>query len=555
MSDDTQDQTPLDPTDPLAVVGQMNPPGPIPRPGPEFERIDPVASGRGAPSQQQPQVIVMQQGRQRRDPQPPREKTPPKTPLQQALPNPERVKIGRRRSDGHVATIGFYNWADIQRYGSVEGFLAQVLVPTYRGGDYELHYVKPDGTLEPRGIIPMEDPPTPPPTAQVTPLDQVVQLAQRLRDDATRSAPPAVNPVQQLQELMALQKQMGGGNDSMLMMMAMQAMQAQREPQRDPMEATMRMLEMVRAMQPPPPPPPLPLPPPMPSGPDPMMMMMLEQQKMQMQMQIEQMKAQAENQRVMFDALRNQDKGPSAIELLQLTQSMQPKDALGARDILPMIGTVKELVRPPEKDGLREHLEALRLLKGALNDIGADQKGSGFREFAEGLLPNGIDSITQLIQTVRQKEAAQAADLQQPLQGQQEQPPPQKLPHFPPGFSEYGRAINKAKDPIEAMGAAITAFVYLAQSPDFRPAYETLIRHARGGEKEKVLDLVQGFLVGIGRAGLITEEAANLVLQGIDEHWDDVVNTLIGGGNAKPEGAKEGAKVVPMKPPTTPAAS
>jgi len=540
MSDEQND---LDVTDPLAVAGQVNPSGPIPKI--DFERID--TPPRAVPQQQQqPQVVVLQQGRQRRE-QPPRDKPQPKTPLQAALPNPERVKIGRRRPDGHVAHIGYYSWADVARYRSVEAFLSTTLVPTYGGGEYELSYVKPDGNEDPARTIMMEGAPQQP-TTTVTPLDQVVRLAQQLRDDAARTAPPQTNPVQQLQELMALQKQMGGGNDSMLMMMAMQAMQKE-APRVDPMESVMRMLEMTKAMTPPPPPPPLPMP--MPSGPDPMLMMMLEQQKMQMQMQIETMKAQAENQRAMFDALRHQDKGPTALETVQLMQSMQPKDSLGARDILPMIGTVKELVRPPEKDGLREHIEALRLLKGALRDMGEDGKSGGFREFAEGLLPNGIESITQLIQTVRQKEATAAADLQQPLQQQSaaQQQPPHGV-QFPPGFSEYGRAINKAKDPVEAMGAAITAFVYLAQSPDFRPAYETLIRHARGGDKDKVMDLVQGLLVGLGRAGLITEEAANLVMQGIDENWDDVVATLTGGGNAKP--AKEG-KVVPMvKPPTPP---
>lgn len=545
---DNEDQDPLEVTDPLAVAGQVNPSGPVPRL--EFERIEtPVRPQQQ--QQQQPQVVVLQ-GRQRRE-QPPKEKLPPKSPLQAALPNPERVKIGRRRPDGHVAHIGYYSWADVARYRSVEAFLSTTLVPTYGGGEYELSYVKPDGNEDPARTIMMEGAPQQP-TTTVTPLDQVVRLAQQLRDDASRQTQLPADPIEQMQRLFAMQKQMqgekSGGGDAMMMMMMMQAMQRP-EPRPDPMEAAMRMVEMTRAMTPPPP---LPMPMPMPSGPDPMLMIMLEQQKMQMQMQIETMKAQAENQRAMFEAMRHQDKGPSTLETLQLMQSMQPKDALGARDILPMMSTVKELVRPPEKEGLREHLEALKLLKGALQDIGADQKGSGFREFAEGLLPNGLDSVTQLIQTVRLKEVAQAADL-----GQQQQPaqqPAQKMmPHIPPGFGEYGRAINKAKDPTEAMGAAITAFVYLAQSPDFRPAYETLIRHARSNEKEQVMDLVHGLLVGIGRAGLITEDAANLVMQGIDEHWDDVVNTLLGGA-VKSDGAKEGAKVVPIqKPPTPPAAS
>jgi len=217
MSDEQND---LDVTDPLAVAGQVNPSGPIPKI--DFERID--TPPRAVPQQQQqPQVVVLQQGRQRRE-QPPRDKPQPKTPLQAALPNPERVKIGRRRPDGHVAHIGYYSWADVARYRSVEAFLSTTLVPTYGGGEYELSYVKPDGNEDPARTIMMEGAPQQP-TTTVTPLDQVVRLAQQLRDDAARTAPPQTNPVQQLQELMALQKQMGGGNDSMLMMMAMQAMQ------------------------------------------------------------------------------------------------------------------------------------------------------------------------------------------------------------------------------------------------------------------------------------------------------------------------------------------
>jgi len=366
-----------------------------------------------------------------------------------------------------------------------------------------------------------------------------VRLAKQLKEDAERATPPPVDPLAQMQQLLALQKQMGGGGDSAMTTMLMMQMMQRPEPRPDPMESTLRMIEAMKAMQPPPAPIPLP---PMPTGPDPMLMLMLEQQKMQQQMAIEQMKAQAEQTRLLVDSMK-QDKGPSLSEILHLSQSMTPKDGIGARDILPMISTMKDLVRPPEKDGLREHLEAFRLMRQELKELSDDSRPSGFRELAESVLPEGVESITKLIQAIRSKEASAAQELSQPLAGAQPQRP--QMPQLPPGFKDHATAIVKSKDPVEAMGATLTAFLYLGQSPDFRPYIEKLVHHARGGEKDQALDFIEAFLVSIGQAGLITQQSAQFAMEGFDTHWDEVVTHLLGGTTPP--------KVVPVKPPAKPA--
>jgi hypothetical protein len=502
----TNPDDPLDITNPDDITSQVNPPDPLPQ-------ITPTAP---------PSVVVLQQpavGRGRRGAVAPE---PKKTELQKALPSPERVKIERRRPDGHKSYVGHYSWAEVQRYGSFELFLQNVVVPRWKGGEYELTYVRADKSEQPHGTVIMEEPPSEP-TAQVAPLDQVVRLAKELQRDAASSTPAQIDPIEQMSRMMALQKQMGAGSgDSILPMMMMQMMQRP-EPRPDPMDSAMRMFELAKSMQPPPAPLPMM---PIQTGPDPMLMMMLEQQKAQQQMQLEMMRMQQEANRQMFESLRSREPAVGPMDVLQMAQQLQPKDNLGARDILPMITTMKDLVRPPEKDGLREHLEAFRLMRHELKEMSDDGRPSGFREFAESVLPDGLESITKLVQAIRGKEAAQAQQLAGTV-GQQ--PAPQQMPQIPPGFADHAKAINRAKDATEAMGAALNAMYYLGQSPDFRPSLETLIGHARAGQMDEALDLIKGFLEGIGRAGLITQNAANIAMQGFEENWDEVAIHLTGG--------------------------
>lgn len=491
------------------VLKNLTPPDTVPVFGPATTSMTP------------PPVVVVQPvppGRGKKN----NDAVKPRTPLSQALPTAEKVKIERRRGDGHKVYIGHYAWNEIQRYGSMEVFLQQQVVPKFGAGEFELTYIRTDRSEEPRGIVIIDDHSTP--QGQVAPLDQVVRLAKQLQDDATRNAPPPVDPLQQMQQLLAMQKQMSGDSNSMMpLVMMLMTQQRDAVPRVDPMESAMRLLEMTKSLAPPP----MPLPMPTQTGPDPMLMLMLEQQKMAQQMAVEQMKMQAENTRMLVESMKQQDKGPSLSEVLHLSQSMQPKDQIGARDILPMISTMKELVRPPEKDGLREHLESFHLMQKALKEM-SDDKPSGFREFAEGLLPEGVESITKLIQAVRSKETAAEQQLAGPMNAN-------PAAQFPTGFTEYTNRLNLAKDKVEAMDAALRAFYFLAnQDQKFGPAFATLVGHARGGDKDKALDLIESFLVTIGKIGLITENVANLALEGLDEHWDEVMVYILGGTTQTP---------------------
>lgn len=511
MNDD-ETRDPLDITDPDEITRNLTPPeGTAPATPPPIVVVQPGGGGggrkKGGGEQQQK-----------------------KTPLQTALPSPERVKITKRLDDGRMAYIGHYAWVDVQRFKSIELFISQKLVPKYRGGEYEVAFVKADGTEAAPTSITIETPAEE--TTQVAPLDQVVRLAKQLQEDAARSQPVQPDPLQQMQQLLALQKQMGGGdNGGMMQTLLLMQMMNRPEPKADPMESTLRMIEAMKALTPPPPPlPPMPM---MPSGPDPSMTLVIEMMKMN-----------AESTKAIVESIRHQDKGPGIAELLHLSQAMVPKDQIGARDVLSMIGTIKELVRSPERDTLADQLSAFKMIRQEVKELADDGRPSGFRELAESVLPEGVESITKLIQAIRSKEASTAQELQQPLAGQQ--PQQQRMPKLPPGFQQYAQDIVKSKDPVDAMGATLRAFLYLGQSPDYRPALETLVRHARGGEKDEAMDLIGGFLEGIGRAGLITEQAANFAMQGFDEHWDKVVTHLLG-GQAPPKPAPKPAPKPPQR--------
>lgn len=512
MSNEDETRDPLEVTDPDELTRTLTPPdavGGVQAPTGPIVVVQPAGGGGG--------------GRRKGG----GEQTAKKTPLQQAMPSPERVKITKRRTDGHMAYIGHYAWAEVSRFKSLELFILEKLVPKYRGGEYEVSFVRGDGTEAPPTPIMIETP-AEEPTSQVAPLDQVLRLAKQLQEDAARSQPTQPDPVQQLQQLLALQKQMGGGDGGMMpMLMMMMQMMNRPEPRQDPMEAALRLLETMKSLTPPPPLPPMPT---LPMGPDPSFMLLIEVMKMN-----------AESNRAMLESLRNQEKGPGIAEILHLSQAMAPKDQIGARDILPMISTMKDLVRPPEKDTLADQLAAFKLMRQEMKELSDDARPSGFRELAESVLPEGVESITKLIQAIRSKEASTAQDLQHPLQGQTQQ-----RPKLPPGFTAYAQDIVKSKDPVDAMGATLRAFLYLGQSPDYRSALETLVRHARGGEKDEAMELIGGFLEGIGRVGLITEQAANSAMQGFDEHWDEVVTHLLG-GQAPPKPAPKPAPKPPQR--------
>jgi len=514
---DTEFQDPLA-VDPLAVVSQLNPPDPPQRftvPAPPEPAPEPAAA-RGRP------------------------RGTKVTPLQRAMPNPERVKVGRRTKDGHLAHIGYFRWADLERLGSVEAFLKDYVVPAHSQpgvNEYELHYVRPDGTEQPAGMVVIEVAgagvgPSGATSDPIREVQRVVQLTRDLQAEAQRQAPPtapAPDPIEQMQRFFALQKQMNAGNDGggqMAMFMMMQMMQQQREPAPrgpDPMELAMRIVEQTR-------PPPAPMLPPMPPpGPDPTTLLMLEMVKsqgaaMQAMMQA-QMQAQMQGPR-----------GPTPMELVQFAQSLTPKDTLGARDILPMMSTIKDMVRTPERDHLKDTLEAVQLLQRAVKSMSDEPRG-GWRDFAEGILPKGIDSVTEMIQAIRQKETQGAV-----MGGPPQQQPAQQQQAFPPGFEEHTTAINRATTGSQAIEACLGAFFFLGQHlPQFRPSLETLIHHVRGGDREQALNFLEKFLEGLGEQGLVTQQGADRAMKAFEDHWDDVVAHIMGGpspagaGNAKPK--------------------
>ena len=163
-----ENRDPLEITDPDELTKDLTPP-------------DAIGGGQQPPP---PAVVVVQPagggGGGRRKGGGGGEQTKKPTPLQGAMPSPERVKITKRLDDGRMAYIGHYAWADIQRFKSLELFISQKIVPKYRGGEYEVAFVKADGSEAPAVAITIETP-MEETSAQVAPLDQlllgVLQLA------------------------------------------------------------------------------------------------------------------------------------------------------------------------------------------------------------------------------------------------------------------------------------------------------------------------------------------------------------------------------------------
>ncbi len=152
--------------------------------------------------------------------------------LARAVPGADRVRVSKRMQNGTIAFVQEYRFRDIQHTGDVEVFLAQYVQPVYKGGEYLLRIVDSTSKEWDAGSVYLLD--APQASQQESTASMVRDLVQQLQPA------PQEDPLEVMRRAQAFAKELKGGDggDQTAMMMAMM-MQRQNGP--DP--ATLAVLE------------------------------------------------------------------------------------------------------------------------------------------------------------------------------------------------------------------------------------------------------------------------------------------------------------------------
>lgn len=423
-----------------------------------IQTLDPAALGEMIPDADDPNEIVNVEVHSGplepapspvhyEDPSPPAQKAPSarkpaakappangsaKRDLSKVLPNPMRVYVYKRGSDGKRKFINDYSAEDLQGSGTIEVFLRRYVVPEYDYGDFHLYYY--DGTNEPKpiGSVAIEAPKQKAAPVAQEKTESVRELYDLAMKMSQQNQQPQRSPAEELTGMISTMKSLGimgenkGGNEMMLPMLMMMMNKPQQPQGPDPV--TLKILERLERMEeehrmqaaftplPPAPPPAPPV--------DPAASIAPLVQVMQ------------ENTRMMIEAFRSQKQERDPVrDLADLAKLIESRNTeqITTRDMLTLLPQVRDLMMPKDqqKDPFEKTIENFRLFKLLQREFSgaespsqqaaqqAAQEQSSFWDFAKSLLTSDIGrSIASQITTANSQQ--QMADAQQMRRMQQQ---------------------------------------------------------------------------------------------------------------------------------------
>lgn len=499
-----------------------------------------------------PAIIEKVETKQADEPTPKkRERGNKGTSLKSLLPAIERVRIWKRRNNGRTSYIGEYGGRDLERKGSIEVFLHEYVMPkwgTPGQNDFLIYLVKADGQQLDAGEVTIEGSPEPV-SKETSTLEELIELQKKMAHEATAKS----DPVDQMMKMMALQKEMskGGGMDPMMMFFMMQQMNQPKTPSAT--EALLeRLVRKIDSMEHDREIPMMPSPFPMPA-PDPAHGVLEAISKI-------------------AEIMKPSNTQQTPMELISLIKALAPTDAIGAKDILPMLNTMKDLTRPPDKNYIRETLESLEMLRKAKDILEPAQEGGTFWDFLRDMVsPDNVGALRDMVGQIRAKEAPQQIPVQvvqQKFDGApsksavaaSKKATPEHFDEFPKGFEVHSKRIEDAKDAAASVEATMVALNSLPRMAPYQPFVDGLIGLALQSEtddtkKEPALDYVQTFLESMLGLDMISQEKADQAINAFEEHWAEIVSTLktlISQAQAAAAGNKQEFKPENKKPQKAP---
>lgn len=458
----------------------------------------------------------------------------------------ERIHIWYIGETGKEEWCNEYAMGEIQRASSLEGFIRKYLVPQFDYGEYVIRVGKPGTPREKLAELPSVYIRKPkdeaePRARETSTIRELMEMSKQIQNEGKN-----IDPVQQLERMLALQKQLnegkGDASSALMMMMMMDRERGSQKGGLDPivMKLVDRLEQLERRVSkrsegpsmPPMPPPPPPL--------DPMegFSKMIEAfAAMQKSMQPPPPPPPQQNSRQEF------------LQELRVMQEMfgAKKEEMGFRDYIAMMKEIRELdptaQRAPGSQGprsLEDQLKEYRHMKQVFGEMSQEFGGStgGFWDFARDFL--GGTPVGEKLGEALQ-EAIGGKGQEQPPGTQNRQLPPGSddededdgALEIPPSFNTHAEKMDhyaQSDPPDVAMliRSALEGLQHLAaKSPDFRPYVMKVIHLARANKKKDCLKLLGEILIGIHEAGTIKHlDTVKKVILGVREHWLAVCKAL-----------------------------
>jgi len=198
-------------------------------------------------------------------------------------------------------------------------------------------------------------------------------------------------------------------------------------------------------------------------------------------------------------------------------------DALRSQQLEQLREQIRDLKTQPSR-GIREVIEDMSAVSQFIGQArrGPEREESfwGFLSKLLGQLPTTMDSVNGLVDRIREEQAAEG--------GSQRRLPAKQPDEFPEDFRSYVQAITTAADDAQRIGATLTAFQRLGQSPKWRGYLEKVMALAKSGKAGEALKFVTSFLEGLQEAGLLEAQTVRTCSEAFEKHSDKVLDALGG---------------------------
>jgi hypothetical protein len=459
------------------------------------------------------------------------------------MPDAEYVKVFKVDAMGTAHYITRWGMRELESHkGDIESLVQHYMVPVHGPGEYRIHVMNAAGEKVrefPVGVLQPNGGQTPQQVQQGQMIGQVPNYYEQARSDAEKRADRledkadaleaeirqvyAHQPsmMDQLAEAQQVMETMGVGKDDPMKTMMMMKMfqQPQGNTQAEQQIAALRqeIRELRQQAAVPPPPPPLPPPPP------PEQVNIGEVIAATSQMFAQSMIAAKPDLDIptLLTLLKPAD---NSTELMSLRQEMQRVQEKADTRMFEMLRSeISDLKSGAQQGGFSETIEQMQQLLGFVKSANRNEQNEtfwGFLNNVVGNLPKSLESVTDLMDKIRENQPEQQPQL---TDGQAQEQPKKEAPlQFPADFPNHVAKIEDATDDATRVGATMQAFMHLGQQAGWRKYLKEIISKAKGDNKEEVIGFLNQFLGTLGQRQLLSQGAVKETMAAFDRQYETV---------------------------------
>ncbi|MGL4255610.1 MAG: hypothetical protein ACRCSL_04695 [Microbacterium sp.] len=474
-----------------------------------------------------------------------------------AIPGAERIRIRKRLDSANLAYVGEYNFRDLASVVDIEAFVARYVKPKHGAGEYDVTIIDANGREFPAGSVFLVGDPV-----DGGGSSNMVDL---VRDLMTAKQQPQVDPFEQMQKAQRfaeeLKKSSGGGDATLMAMMAMMAQPKQTGPDPILLATLERLASKVEKIEQTTAAPPMPLGAPLPPPPPATDWVALGTQIVLPLLQMMQQQSQ-NNMQMLLQMTQNRDTlgAKDMIALMQESQSraaqLAAADKLSVRDVIDLLQRKNEESKP--QNSLEDQMEAFIKMREFAQAISPPpppgSQGASFWDALVALASSG-DVAAALSDRIRSRTEQQPVQhaapqvthralpstsgaqvvpfrprnvpAQVPQTAAPAQGPAQQAVPLPPTLKDDCAKITMAGDPPARLQALVETLLNLYKTNEFKGFVEALLGAIAANETERTLHGLGRWLVMLEENSLLERKTSLAVLQDVKTHWDAIRELLL----------------------------